>query len=343
MDVLPKRLTSQGLTGSELVDAGGVTRHLLAIQAQDLRGARLAVRSRLAEAVSSPAASQVDEELSEGRLVVGWLNRGTLHLVRTEDYWWLHAITGPRQATSNRTRLRQEGVAEAQAEKGVKLIVKALQDGPAVRNDLKEILESAGVPVAGQAMVHILYLASIRGLVVRGPMNGTEQAFALARDWIGEPVAFDPEVHLAELARRYLAGHGPADDRDLAAWAGIPLGQARTGLAAIAGEVVEEKGLADLKGRSPVVPADPARLLGPFDPVLHGWASRDWLIPDAKERGVVTVNGLFRPSILVDGKIKGTWGMRNGSVDLKPFERLDDRTIEALEVEQQRVREYLGR
>ena len=74
---------------------------------------------------------------------------------------------GPRQVTANRTRLRQGGVSEAQADKGLRLIDKALADGPALRKDLKEKLESAGIPVAGQAMVHILYLASIRGLVVK--------------------------------------------------------------------------------------------------------------------------------------------------------------------------------
>lgn len=343
MDLTNKRLMAQALSRSQLESSGAITGHLLAIQAQDLRGARLAVRSRLSDSVELPGASLVDEELNRGRLVVGWLNRGTLHLVRTEDYWWLHAITGSRQATSNRTRLRQEGVSEAQAEKGVKLIGKALEDGPAVRKDLKEVLESAGLPVAGQAMVHFLYLASIRGLIVRGPMVGGEQGFVLAREWIGAPETFAPELHLPELARRYLAAHGPADDRDLAAWAGIPLGQARKGLTAIANEIDEKAGLADLKDRLPLEPASPVKLLGPFDPVLHGWASRDWLIPDAKERGVVTVNGLFRPSILIGDRIVGTWGMREGAIELKPFELLDDRTVAALEVEKQRVREYLER
>ena len=337
------RFASQGLSGSDLRSPAEVTGRLLAIQAQDLRGARLAVRSRLADTVGSPAASQVDQDLNQGTMVVGWLNRGTLHMVRSEDYGWLHAITGPRQVTANRTRLRQEGVSEAQAEKGVQLIGKTLADGPALRNDLKAILESAGIPVAGQAMVHILYLASIRGLIVRGPMIGGEQGFVLLRDWLGEPVAFDPEVHLPELARRYLAGHGPAGDRDLAAWAGIPLGQARKGLDAIAGEVVEAGGLVDLKDRPTTRPASPIRLLGPFDPVLHGWASRDWLIPDAQGRGVVTTNGLFRPSILVGDRIVGTWAMPAGKIELKPFGRLAAPVAKELQAEEERVREYLER
>jgi hypothetical protein len=320
---------------------GEVVERLLAVQAQDPKGARLAVRARLSETVKAPRASRVDEQLDAGSLVVGWLNRGTLHLVQTDDYQWLHALTSPGQASSNQTRLRQEGVSEAQAEKGVKLIAKTLTDGPATRPELRERLQVAGIPVEGQALVHILYLASIRGLIVRGPMAGREQAFVLVRDWIGEPEQIDPEQALAELARRYLKGHGPASDRDLAAWSGLPLGQVRSGLEAISSELVERQGLLDLKGvrrrRQ-----DSIRLLGSFDPVLHGWQSREWIIPEADRRGVVTVNGLFRPSILVGEQILGTWAMPAGKVELKPFGKLQPAVGSRLEEEAAKVLEYLG-
>ena len=105
-------------------------------------------------------------------------------------------------------------------------------DGPLTRAQLRGRVAAAGVRTEGQAMVHILALASIRGLIVRGPMAGQDQAFVLARDWLGAPPpAMGREAALGELARRYLAGHAPAADRDLARWAGIGLRDARLGLA----------------------------------------------------------------------------------------------------------------
>ncbi len=91
------------------------------------------------------------------------------------------------------------------------------EEGALLRAQLRERVVVVGVRTEGQALVHVLGLASLRGIAVRGPMRGREQAFALVRDRLGEPVAVDRDTALAELSRRYLAGHGPATDRDLPA------------------------------------------------------------------------------------------------------------------------------
>src|SRR6476646_1494397 len=108
--ILAERLTSQGLAGPPLPDPTAVAERLLAVQGQDPRGARLAVRAR----TERLSAADVDRALSEERsLLITWLNRGTLHLVRSEDYPWLQALTTPPLLTGNATRLRQLGVSEA--------------------------------------------------------------------------------------------------------------------------------------------------------------------------------------------------------------------------------------
>ena len=82
-------------------------------------------------------------------------------------------------------------------------------------------------------------------------MVGREHAFVLVRDWLGAPEPVDRDAALAELARRYLAGHGPAGERDLARWAGLPLRDARAGLSAIAPELERARGRAGRPGRAP--------------------------------------------------------------------------------------------
>ena len=85
------------------------------------------------------------------------LNRGTLHLVRSDDYWWLQPPTTPQLATANAPRLHQEQVSPDEAGRGVAVIERALaDDGPLTRNELRTRLAAAGVRVEGQALVHIL-------------------------------------------------------------------------------------------------------------------------------------------------------------------------------------------
>jgi Winged helix DNA-binding domain len=337
--VLEKRLAAQLLAGPPARDPVAVVERLLAVQGQDPRGARLAIRSRS----TGLSAADVDRALTEDRsLLITWVNRGTLHLVRSEDYPWLHALTAPPLSTGNARRLGEEGVTPGAADRGVAVIERALvEEGPLTRAELKERIDAAGVRTERQALVHILMLSSLRGLTVRGPMIGREHAYVLVRDWLGEPRAVDRDVALAELARRYLAGHGPADDRDLAKWAGLPLRDVRAGLEAIAPELVERDGLVDLAAR-PAAAAElpPPRLLGSFDPVLLGWRSRGPLL--GAHKVVITVNGLFRPFALVRGRAVATWSLRGKEVELAPFGPLARKDAAALEADAKDVGRFLG-
>ena len=331
MDVLAERLRAQLLTGPPATRAADVVEHLVAVQAQDLVGARLCVRARSV----GLTAGDVDRALAERQLVVSWLNRGTLHLVRSEDFGWLHALTTPQLANNNRTRLRQEGVDERQAERAVDVIRDRLAQGPAVRSELRAQLEGAGVPVRGQAVPHLLGLATLRGLCVRGPLIGREQAFVLLDDWLPGWAPGDRGRALAELVRRYLRSHAPASDRDLAKWAGVPLRDARAAL--------RDSTDLDTGGSPPPLPPPPLpppRLLGMFDELLMGWASRELVL--GEHTHLVTSNGMFRAVVLVGGRAVGTWTRPGGRVQLEPVGCLDDSTRASLMAEAADVERFLA-
>lgn len=337
--VLAERLTAQGLSGQPLADSAAVAERLLAVQGQDPRGFRLAVRAR----TEGLTAADVERALASRELIVTWLNRGTLHLVRSEDYPLLQSLTTPPLLTSSTRRLRQEGVSEAQAGRALRAIEKALsEEGPLTRVQLRERIDAAGVRTDGQAMIHLLFLAAVRGIVVRGPMIGKQHAYVLVRDWLDEssqPV--DREVALAELARRYLVGHQPAGDRDLARWAGLPLRDARAGLGAIASELEqEEEGLVRLRKRPAPEEIPPPRLLGAFDPVLLGWTSREDIL--GPHTNLVTRNGIFHPFAMVNGRAVAKWGLAGGKLAMEPLQRLPVKVAKALEVDADAVTRFLS-
>jgi hypothetical protein len=317
-----------------------VVQHLLAVQGQDPRGARLAIRARSA----GLSAADVDHALTTERSVlITTLNRGTLHLVRAEDYWWLQPLTTPQLLTASARRLAQEKVPPDDAERAVAAVQSALAtDGPLTRSQLRDRVAAAGVRTEGQAHVHILLLASLRGLIVRGPVVAGEHAFVLVRDWLGAPPRLPSrDVMLADLTRRYLAGHGPAAERDLARWAGLPLRDVRRGLAAISGQLADrEDGLASLTGRDRAGEIPPPWLLGSFDPLLHGWNSREFVLGGHTQ--IVTTNGIFRPFALVDGQAAATWTLTRAKVELAPFAPLSPADEAALRADAGAVTRYLG-
>jgi hypothetical protein len=321
---------------------------LLAVQAQDLRAARLALRAR----GRGLASADVDRVLTEERsLVVGWLCRGTLHLVLREDYPWLLGLTSRLQAATSGRRLGQEGVSAGNADRAVAVIERALAtEGPLGRPELAERVAARGIRTEGQAMPHLLYLAATRGVTVLGPVRDGRQLFTPARDWLGaappaELAGTARDVALAELARRYLAGHGPATAADLAAWVGLPLRDARSGLGAIAAELVELGGdLVELAGRGRTPGRLPTRLLPAFDPYLLGWKDRSFAVPARYARRVHPGGGMLRAVATVDGVAAGTWSRRRRGdrvkVDIEPFGALAPGASRALRAEAKDVERF---
>ena len=316
--VLAARLAAQGLT-EPLASPAAVAERLLAVQAQDWRGMRLAVRAR----TTGLTTDDLDAALNAGELVVGWFNRTTLHLVRREDAGWLLALTAPRGATANARGLAEEGITDP--DRSVAAVIRALaDDGPLTRRALGERLG-----LTGRALAHVILAAALRGLVVRGPVRGSEQAYVLWEDWLGPREPVDRDAALAELGRRYLAGHGPADAADLARWAGITLTDARRATAHMKGSGQGGQSLSSGDG--------PTRLLGPFDPLLLGWRDRSFLGVDTK-RLKITANGIIKAVALVDGRPVANWRLDRDGLRFEPFGALDET---ALEAEADDVRRYL--
>ncbi|MGH3302816.1 MAG: DNA glycosylase AlkZ-like family protein, partial [Streptosporangiaceae bacterium] len=246
-DVSDRRFAAQLLAGQPATGPLEVVERLLAVQGQDPRGARLAVRAR----TTGLTAADVDRALTQDRsLLITWLNRGTLHLIRSDDYSWLHRLTARPQFQVGCGRiLARLGVSAVAADHGVDVVARALAaDGPLTRAQLADRLSASGLPADGGVALHVLMLASLRGIAVRGPLIGTQHAYVDVRSWLGDPPPEpEPDRALGWLARRYLAGHGPAGERDLAKWAGLPVTWARRGLTAIAAELRERPdGLAEL-------------------------------------------------------------------------------------------------
>ena len=222
-------------------------------------------------------------------MVVAWLRRGTLHLVGRDDYPWLLGLTAPTRSTASRRRLGQEGVTPGDAERAVAIVERALaDDGPAhpPRAGAAHRGRRASAPRArprrtcsGSPRCAGSRCSARCATTAPTPSRSRATGSAPRRR---RSTGAERDAALAELARRYLAAHGPATPADLATWSGLPLRDARAGLQAIATELAQrDDDLVDLAAREPAPDAIPARLLPAFDPYLLGWKDRAFAVPAA--------------------------------------------------------------
>ncbi|MEU7869723.1 winged helix DNA-binding domain-containing protein [Dactylosporangium sp. NPDC049140] len=311
MTVEARRMRAQLLSGPPADGVLGAVERVVGVQAQSWPAARLAVRARTRGAI----AEDVDAALARGELARTWLMRGTLHLVAAADLGWLTELFGPLNRAAGQRRREELGVTDAVAERALAELPGVLAGaGPMERGELVARLAHRGVRVdpSGQAPAHLVAYAASAGVVCRGPDVSGRPTVLLADEIRAAPAAggprqFSGDAALAELARRYLLGYGPADEADLAAWSGLPLPTARLALTLCAGS-------ASLAAAVP-----PPRLLGAFDTLLLGYRDRAFILPPEHVRRVNAGGGMIAPTLLVDGRVAGVWRRSGRRVVLRPF------------------------
>jgi hypothetical protein len=264
--------------------------------------------------------------------------RGTLHLVAAEDLRWLLELTAARQLAGAGRRRAQLELDDAAIARAGELAEEALRGGRRLRRtQLLEEWERGGVSVAGQRGYHLLWHLAQAGTLCLGPVQDGEQLVVLVDEWVPAarrpPAAADRAQALGELATRYFRGHGPATAKDLARWTGLAAADVRTAVALARPaldrlEVDGEEHLLD--PRTPELLASCRRgargvfLLPGFDELLLGYGDRRAVL-DAEfaDRIVPGGNGMFRPTVVSDGRVVGTWrsvgrGVRR-TVEATPF------------------------
>src|SRR5207302_11237266 len=133
------------------------------------------------------AAEAVERAVAVDRSMVRtWLMRGTLRLFAAEDVRWLLGVFGPMNARREATRRKQLGLDDSVCERGVRVMRRALANGPMSRHELRAEVIAKGVPSepVGESMIHLLAYAPHRGAIVLGPRRGRASLSALLDAWL---------------------------------------------------------------------------------------------------------------------------------------------------------------
>jgi hypothetical protein len=281
------------------------------MQAQEYALAKWAVGQRAEGLVDA----DVDRALAEGSIVRTHVLRPTWHFVARDGLRWLLALTGPRVRRKIERRFRQLGLDHRTLGRCASVISSAIAEGNHLtRAQIAALLDRSKIDPSGQRLPFILMHCELEAVICSGGVSGKQHTYALVDERVPQGPPFDRDIALAELARRYLAGHGPATVQDLRWWSSLTVADIREALARLGSDAVSEEieGIMFWSlGASENVPVSGTgvQLLHPFDELIVGFRESRYFGDPRGEtaRAAWAGRNLPRGLLLVDGAIAGLW------------------------------------
>jgi hypothetical protein len=260
---------------------------------------------------SGLTAVDVQAEFDRGHFLRTHILRPTWHFVAAEDIRWILKVTAPRVQKLNQTIYRQAGLDPATLDRGLALIVEELKDGRyRTRAELGHALADRRLTSERLGLAYIVMNAELEGVICSGPMRSAQQTYALLDERV--PRSADTSAKtgdIAELARRFFLGHGPASIHDLARWSSLTVGQCREAVEAIKDRLdsvtVEGVELWFDPDAPQVGPSQKALLLPLYDELTLSYPMINF--PQANGHPHAPGQDLFVGSVIIAETNVGTW------------------------------------
>lgn len=335
MDILTERLHNQLLIDSWMKTPYEVVKHMVCMQAQDWGQSKRAIASRVAWWCR---VKDIESAYNEWKIVRTRTQRWTIHAVATEDVPMMLQLCATKTRSGFKKRREYLNMSDETAERALDVFKSVLKWwNKLTRKEMLKALEEGWIKIESGWWYHLLCYAGSLWLIVMGPMKDGEQAFVLLDERLEKAntgkdrqikSVIEPQVTskqletIKELTLRYFASHGPATIADFARWSGLGMTQIKQGIIKCGHDLEEAGGLlrfarndveSQIQKHSRIAVQRHSNFLAGFDEFLLGYKDRTATLEFDHHVLVDTSrNGIFKPTVMIDGKTIGIW-----SCDLK--------------------------
>ncbi|MFI1829269.1 winged helix DNA-binding domain-containing protein [Streptomyces sp. NPDC020412] len=307
------------------VSVAGAVRHLVGLQAQNVKPPYVAVAARLADFDPEELSSLMSER-AVARMVT---MRSTIHAHTADDCLALRPLFqagGPDREL--RTFQARGGLDGVDVERLATIARELVEEEPRTMKELREALlghwpqaDPASLAVAARCTLPLVQVTP-RGLWGR---SGQVRLTTVER-WFGRPVG--PAASAEDAVLRYLAAFGPASVKDMQTWSGLT--RMRDAFVRLRPRLLvfrDERGteLFDLPD-APRPAADspaPPRFLPEYDNLLLSHADRRRVVLDPAHAARTWQGNQSFPVFLLDGFLAGTWRLTEekaaATLTVRPF------------------------
>lgn len=303
------RLTSQQIADTQFKTAKEIVRWMGAMQAQDYNMAKWALGVRL----TGSTADIIQAAIDQGEILRTHVLRPTWHFVSADDIYWMLELSAPRIKAFAKGRYRELELTAPILLKSYSILETALSGGKhLIREELVSEFNKAKIRTDDNRAAHLLMNAELEGLICSGTANGKKQTYALLEERVPKPKSLNREEALAKLTIRYFMSHCPATLEDFAWWAGLTITDARRGMELVRSNFISEIFGSEIYWLTNSFQGFSAKtssvfLLPAFDEFTISYKNRSASLLLADHKKAISSNGLFRPLIVVNGKVTGLW------------------------------------
>jgi hypothetical protein len=308
-EITTLRLHNQQIITNHSGNIASLVKKMGALQAQDYAMAKWALGVRL----NSIMDEAVNEAMASASIIRTHVLRPTWHFVPASDLVWMTRLSADRIKTSMRTRDRQLELTEDVFTSSNNILAAALAEGKSMnREEIARLLQQKGIRTNENRLSHLLMRAELELIICSGAYRLGKPSFRLLETCIPKPLELSKEESLATLAKRYFSAHGPATPADFVWWSGLSQREAKQGLEANQHELesltMDEKTYWMSKDfcRDKHVSSQ-VHLLPAFDEYLISYRDRSAMIASHHNPKTIFTNGVFRPIVVVNGKVAGLW------------------------------------
>jgi hypothetical protein len=308
-DIANLRLINQQIAGSEFKTAKEIVGWMGAMQAQDFAMSKWAIGARL----PGTTEKMIEAAIDNGEIIRTHLLRPTWHLVSADDIYWMLRLTAPHIKASMKSRDKQLELDEKTYSKCNIVLEKALQNSTNLtREALVACLNTAGISTSDNRASHIFMRAELEGIICSGISTGNKQTYALLSLRVADEIRINRDEALAKLANTYFKSHGPATLKDFNWWSGLPAADSRKAIEMVKPGFISEtiegetywftESVADA-----LTNKESVYLLPAFDEFIISYKDRTSTLQLDHHSKAVSSNGIFRPVIVINGKVAGIW------------------------------------
>jgi len=309
-DILSLRLYNQLLSGNQFTRPVEVVSWMGAMQSQNYEMAKWGIGIRLPGVTNK----QIEDAVNAGEIIRTHILRPTWHFVTPEDVHWMLELTGPRMKPSFLSYFQVRGMDAAAILKAHDLLCSLLEEhGHLTRPEINDHFTVRGINLPGNPdLGFLITLAELECLVCSGASRGSKQTYALMHKRVPNKIQLSKEESIEQLTRRYFTSHGPATIDDFFWWSGLTRTEIKIGLELIRHDFICEtidgkKYWMPNNTQTPPAGTNQKHLLPAFDEFVVSYRDRKEIIDEKYYRQVLTMNGLFSPTIHYNGRAVGSW------------------------------------